>query len=102
MGTKQRMKKHVGRQHDRATDLVESSLAKHFQSAEAYRSAFGTVRVRVIDDRFEKKNRVKREKLVLPVIRNLPEEVQSEIVMLVLLAPGEDDGSLLNLEFEHP
>jgi len=102
MGAKQRVKKQGGQQHDRDTHLVQSALAARFPSIESYRSPYGTLRVRIVDERFAKKNRVQREKSVLPLIRNLPEEIQSEIVMLVLLAPGEQDASAQNLEFEHP
>ena len=55
-----------------------------------------------IDERFQNKNRVQREKMVLPLIRGLPEELQSEIVTLLLLAPGEEDNSMMNIEFDHP
>jgi hypothetical protein len=40
--------------------------------------------------------------MVLPLIRKLPEDVQSEITVLLLLAPSETGKSLMNLEFEEP
>jgi len=102
MGAKQRVKQHDIRETDSKTRLVESTLSARFPSAESYRSPFGTVRVRIIDERFQNRNRVQREKMVLPLIRGLPEEVQAEIVALLLLALGEEDGSIMNIEFDRP
>jgi stress-induced morphogen len=103
MGSKRRVKKKVvGRTYDNDTRTVEQTIAERFPSVESYRSRYGTVRVRIVDPRFEKKSRVQREKLVLPIIRTLPEEIQADLVMLLLLAPGEADNSVQNLEFDHP
>ena len=102
MGAKQRIKTQGAREHDSQTRLVEMTLSPRFPSVESYRSTFGTVRVRIIDERFQNRNRVQREKMVLPLIRGLPEDIQTEIVTLLLLAPGEEDGSMMNLEFDRP
>ncbi len=103
MGAKQRVKKHTtGRIVDNDTRAVERTIGERFPSIESYRSRYGTVRVRIVDTRFEKKSRVQREKMVLPLIRTLPEEIQADLIMLLLLAPDEAENSVQNLEFEHP
>jgi hypothetical protein len=45
---------------------------------------------------------LERERLVLPLIRQLPEDIQADITILLLLAPEEAGKSLMNLEFENP
>ena len=46
--------------------------------------------------------RSKRDALVFPLLRGLPEETQSDITLLLLTAPGEECNALMNLEFEQP
>ena len=88
------------------TRLVEQVLRKDFPDAavDAYRYNSVSIRVRILDTAFEGKNRVQRESLVLPVIRRLPQEIQDDITILLLLTPTEhrNKESMLDLEFEHP
>ncbi len=58
--------------------------------------------MRIIDPRFARKNLVEREKMVLPLIHELPEDIQCDITVLLTLAPGEEGKSMMNYEFEHP
>jgi hypothetical protein len=81
---------------------VREVLAACFPTAEVYRCIFDSIRVRIIDPRFKGKNRIRREKLVLPLIHALPVDVQDQIIVLLLLAPGEEGGSIMNFEFENP
>jgi stress-induced morphogen len=81
---------------------IEKALAGEFPKVSAYRYNPASIRVRVIDDRFKGMNRLERERLVRPLIHALPEEIQADITILLLLAPDELSESLMNLEFEHP
>jgi stress-induced morphogen len=94
--------KQLRRNRDTATLNVENTIGERFSMVESYRSRYGTIRVRIVDPGFERKSRVQRERMVLPLIRSLPGEVQADMVMLLLLAPGEGEDCLQNLEFEHP
>jgi stress-induced morphogen len=68
----------------------------------AYRYSPVSIRVRIVDPRFKGKNRSEREKMVLPLIRSLPDETQEDLTILLLLAPDELEDSLMNREYEQP
>jgi len=68
----------------------------------AYRYSPVSIRVRIVDERFRGKNRSEREKMVLPLIRSLPDETQEDLTILLLLAPNELKESLMNREYESP
>lgn len=88
------------------TRRVETLLRKHFQRADAYRYNSASIRVRVIDERFEAMPFEEREDLVMPVLRSLPKRTLADILLLIILAPSELNTvivrSLTNLEFEEP
>jgi stress-induced morphogen len=84
------------------TTRIESTLRSQFPESEAYRYHSASIRVRIIDERFEMKSLVEREAMVRPLIRTLPEATQADILMLLLLTPAERKDSLLNVEFERP
>lgn len=90
--------------------MVEDALLQAgFDQVDAYRYNSASLRVRVIDRRFEGVPREQRDALVEPSLEQLPDATQSDIVNLVLLAPDEFDHPsetfrdfLLNTEFENP
>lgn len=91
--------------------LVERILRTEagFKQVDAYRYNSASLRVRVIDQRFESLPREERDKIVEPFIDKLPPSTQSDIVTLVLLSPSEYEQpdetfreSSLNIEFENP
>lgn len=90
--------------------MVEDKLREAgFDRVDAYRYNSASLRVRVIDKRFESIPRDERDQIVEPVIDKLPPSTQSDIVSLVLLAPSEFDQPsdtfrefMLNTEFENP
>jgi hypothetical protein len=88
------------------TRKIEAELASHFERVEAYRFNSASIRIRVIDPRFEEKSIAEREDMVLPLIRKLPKRTQDDITLLLTLAPSEPERRnrrlLVNLEFEHP
>ncbi len=61
-----------------------------------------SIRIRIIDPDFSGLDRVDREPAVWNVLKSLPEEVFTDITMLLLLSPDEAECSLANREFEDP
>ena len=61
-----------------------------------------SVRIRVVDPGFAGLRKSERHTLVWNHLETLPDEIQSDISMVVLLTPDEVKGSLGNLEFEDP
>jgi acid stress-induced BolA-like protein IbaG/YrbA len=79
------------------------------QRVDAYRYNSASIRVRVVDERFEGVSREKRDEMVEPHLAALPESTQADIVTLLTFAPSEVEPgakalkeSLLNLEFDDP
>ena len=71
------------------TRSVEDLLRQHFKQADAYRYNAASIRVRVIDPRFEGMPREKRDGLVEPYLDMLPPETQKDIVSLFTFGPSE-------------
>jgi len=103
----------VSKWEEKRTDesrMVEDKLREAgFHKVDAYRYNSASLRVRVIDKRFESKPREERDKMVEPFIDKLPPSTQADIVTLVLLAPSEFNQPsdtfrefMLNSEFENP
>jgi len=80
-----------------------------FQQANAYRYNLASIRVRVIDSRFEGLSIEKRDAIVEPFLDQLPEETQQDIISLFTFAPSEiilnkkpTREFMLNMEFDEP
>lgn len=80
-----------------------------FEKVDAYRYNAASIRVRVIDPRFEGKSVEKRHAMVERHLAKLPEDIQRDILMLLTFAPSEMESQnkglkqfWLNLEFEDP
>lgn len=91
--------------------MVEDTLRRvgRFAQADAYRYNSASIRVRVIDPRFEGMSLEARDALVEPILDQLPEETQADIMSLLTFAPSETVQSrktarqfALNVEFEEP
>lgn len=67
-----------------------------------YRQNSASVRVRIINPKFARMDRIERNDELWSYLKRLPPRPQSDISMLLLLAPGEKKSSLINLEFEDP
>jgi hypothetical protein len=105
--------KQVSNWENKRTDesrMVEDKLRDAgLERVDAYRYNSASLRVRVIDKRFESISREKRDEIVEPFIDRLPPSTQADIVTLVLLAPSELEQPsetfrefMLNTEFENP
>jgi len=89
---------------------VEEVLRKAgFEQVDAYRYNSASIRVRIIDRRFEGLSAEERDAIVEPFLDQLPEKTQADIVRVLTFAPSEiEKGSkhlrelLFNLEFEDP
>lgn len=84
------------------TELIEQTLQAEFPNVEAYRYNIASIRVRVVDERFRGKSKVERYEMVMPLVRQLPEEIQTDITLLLLLTEDEREQSVSNFEFENP
>lgn len=91
------------------TREIEARLRSVFDQADAYRYNSASIRVRVVDPRFEGMSRESRDAMVEAEIDKLPPETQRDIVSLFTFAPSELSGPpqnlrelLLNTEFDHP
>jgi stress-induced morphogen len=91
------------------TRHVEDLLRRRFQQADCYRYNSASIRVRVIDPRFEGMSREKRDAMVEPYLDELPAETQRDIVTLFTFAPSELKRTpttfreyMVNTEFDDP
>ena len=91
------------------TRMVDDLLRQHFERADSYRYNSASVRVRVIDSRFEGKSREERDAMVEDYLDKLPQETQRDIVTLLTFAPSDLVNNpttfrefMLNAEFEDP
>ena len=92
------------------TRMVEEVLKQGgFDQVDAYRYNSASIRVRVVDQRFEGLSREKRDAMVEEYLDKLPPETQRDIVMLFTFAPSELVRTpttfrefMLNSEFDDP
>lgn len=90
--------------------MVETKLLEAgFQRVDAYRYNSASLRVRIVDERFEGVDREGRDAMVETYIDSLPPNMQADIVNLVLVTPSElaapahnFRGFMLNTEFDNP
>jgi len=92
---------------DAQVQQVLDTLAEYRDShpnadVKAKRQNSVSIRVRIIDSDFDGMDRVDREPPVWKVLKTLPEDIFSNITMLLLLTPKEAESSLANLEFNDP
>jgi hypothetical protein len=89
------------------TRKIEGRLREAgFARVDAYRFNPASIRLRIIDPRFEGKSGPDREDMVFPVIDKLPKRTREDILLLLTLAPSElgrvNRHAVINLEFENP
>ena len=99
------------RKHERVDPdaaAVETLLRELYQQLhpeakiKSYRQNSAAIRVRIIDSDFRRLDRSARHNLVWNILESLPENIQSQITMLLLLTPEEVKTSIANLDFDHP
>lgn len=83
--------------------ILEQYQADHGSAQiEIYRQNVVSVRIRIIDPDFCGQSKSQRNHAVWDYLDRLPEEVQGDISMLVLLTPAERKSSFASLEFDDP
>src|SRR5262245_27925791 len=83
--------------------VLRSYEADHPKSRiDLYRQNPVSVRVRIIDPDFSGLTKIERSKMAWNYLGHLPDDIQSDISTLILLAPEETSMSFANLEFEDP
>lgn len=94
---------------DETRDVEKVLREAGFQTVDAYRYNSASIRVRVIDSRFEGLPAEKRDKLVDPHLAKLPDQIQADIMTLLIFSPSEltqpskkSLGYWVNNEFENP
>jgi hypothetical protein len=92
---------------DEVIEQIKSRLERYQEDhpdaeISLYRQNPASVRVRIIDPRFVDMDRSDRSDSVWTYFKGLPDEVQSDISMLVLVTSREMSRSMANLEFEDP
>lgn len=71
--------------------------------AELYRQNSGSIRVRIIDQRFAKMSRPRRHDEVWDFLADrLDDDTLQEISVLLPIGPAERDSSFMSMEFDHP
>ena len=80
-----------------------------FDQVDAYRYNSASIRVRVIDPRFEQLSYEKRDAMVEPHLEQLPERTQADIMSLFTFAPSDLRQPrqnlrefMMNAEFDDP
>ena len=88
---------------------VEQFLKQWFPNTRAYRYNSASIRIRIIDTRFENLSRDDRLNLIEESFQKLDPKYQRDIVFLLAIAPSEIDQPptifrdyMRNYEFEHP
>jgi hypothetical protein len=96
------------KQKDEYSSLIEQILSARYKPAhpkakiKAYRYNSASVRIRVIDPDFAGKIIPEREAEVWAILDTLPEEVRTDITVLLLVTPEESRQSLMSMEFDNP
>ena len=92
------------------TRQIENLLREAgFEQVDAYRYNSASIRVRVIDRRFEGLSVEKRDSMIEPYLEQLPERTQADIMSLFTFAPTDLKPKtdsfrtfVMNSEFEDP
>jgi hypothetical protein len=81
--------------------LAELKSAHPRAKIEITRKNSVSIRIRIIDPDFKGLDLVERDNQLWRSLEKLPEEILSQISLLLLLTPEETQTSFANVEFEH-
>jgi hypothetical protein len=103
------MKMPKGRKVTQDDDLaqIEAALAPYSNDhgraiIEVRRRSDVSIRIRIIDPDFKRLDLVEREEELWPLLETLPEDVLTQITMLILVTPDEKETSFASMEFDDP
>jgi hypothetical protein len=82
--------------------LGEYAASHPGSEVHSYRQNSASIRIRVIDPGFEGMDLATRDDLLWETLGRLPEGIQSQFTVLLLLTPEETKTSFANMDFEHP
>lgn len=99
--------------HEMRTDetrAIEDGLRAEFERVESYRYSCASIRIRVVDPRFEGLSDLQRHDLVRGYFNRLPKRKQVDLIVIFPLTPAEMEPDaewktwwpIRNREFEHP
>ena len=94
---------------DKDSRRVLAVLREHYQplhpdaAIEVYRYNSACIRIRIISPHFADERWGARDREVWPLLRaHLDDDLMSQISLVLLLAPDEQAGSVMNAEFDDP
>lgn len=88
---------------DKIREVLHGYEADHPQARiDLYRQNPVSVRVRIVDPEFAGKSKAVRSQEAWTYLDHVPEDVQSDISLLLLLTPDETKASMVNVEFDDP
>ena len=91
-----------------AVRAILKALETQYQSdhpeavIDSYRQNSASIRIRILDPAFRDMDRVSRDDQIWEVLSRLPEDIQSQITVVLLLTPEEAKSSFANMDFENP
>src|SRR5205807_1507599 len=84
-------------------DVLRKYTASHpAAEADSYRQNSASIRIRIVDPGFAGIGRSTRDDRIWKILSQLPERIQSQITVLLLLTPEEVETSFANMDFENP
>ena len=84
-------------------ERLESHRVSHPRAKiSSYRQNSGSIRIRIIDPDFRRLDRAQRHDQIWEILEPLPEDLLTQITVLLLLTPGETKQSIANMDFENP
>ena len=91
---------------DEITTILELFRSAGFTDVQAYRYNSAVIRLRIEDSRFKGLSRVARMQSLEPLIDQLPEEIQDDLIFVLPIAPGEENTptpyGLMDFQFRDP
>ncbi|MFO0966721.1 MAG: hypothetical protein U0793_14200 [Gemmataceae bacterium] len=92
---------------DKGVEAIRSALSPYLGAhpkakLDVYRKNPVSIRVRIVDPDFAKVTKGQRHDDIWSFLEPLPEELLSELSLLLLLTPEESTKSIANLDFDHP
>ena len=69
---------------------------------DSYRQNSASIRIKIIDPEFRHMDRVSRDNQIWEILGKQPEDIQSQITVVLLLTPEETKTSFANMDFENP
>lgn len=91
---------------DEITTILELFRSAGYTDVQAYRHNSVVIRLRIEDLRFSGLSRVARMQMLEPLIEQLPEEIQEDLIFVLPIAPGEQNTptpyGLMDFQFRDP